>query len=154
MEKQILFSLRQVILMVGRTIENKFRDVGIDQATFQNSWFLSYIMEHSKNGENVYQKDLEKHFGITRSSVSKVINLMITKELLVKEGVDTDARLKKLVVTEKGKALLELSEGPKAATEELAVGNFTEDELNELDRLLNKILVNLSTESKERETHD
>ena len=41
-----------------------------------NGWIVRYIANQEKHGKDAYQKDLEREFGITRSTASKVILLM------------------------------------------------------------------------------
>ena len=50
--------------------------------------------------------DLEKEFDITRSTASKNVDLLVENGFIVREQVDYDARLKKLVLTEKAKEVL------------------------------------------------
>lgn len=61
---------------------------------------LRYIWEESKKRE-VFQKDIEDEFDIRRSSVTQIIQLLERDGLIVRESVQRDARLKKLVLTEK-----------------------------------------------------
>jgi DNA-binding MarR family transcriptional regulator len=72
----------------------------IERITGSNGWIIGYL-SHNEN-RDVYQKDIEKEFSITRSTVSKVVNLMEQKEIIRRVSVEGDARLKKLVLTEKG----------------------------------------------------
>lgn len=61
---------------------------------------LRYIWEESKKRE-VFQKDIEDEFDIRRSSVTQIIKLLERDGLIVRESVQRDARLKKLILTEK-----------------------------------------------------
>ena len=61
---------------------------------------LQYIWEESEKRE-VFQKDIEDEFDIRRSSVTQIIQLLARVGLIVRESVQRDARLKKLVLTEK-----------------------------------------------------
>lgn len=61
---------------------------------------LQYIWEESEKRE-VFQKDIEDEFDIRRSSVTQIIKLLERDGLIVRESVQRDARLKKLVLTEK-----------------------------------------------------
>ena len=61
---------------------------------------LHYICEESEKRE-VFQKDIEDEFDIRRSSVTQIIQLLERDGLIVRESVQRDARLKKLVLTEK-----------------------------------------------------
>lgn len=61
---------------------------------------LQYIWEESEKRE-VFQKDIEDEFDIRRSSVTQIIQLLERDGLIVRESVQRDARLKKLILTEK-----------------------------------------------------
>ena len=62
---------------------------------------LGYILEHCRKGP-VFQKDVEDAFGLSRSTATGILQLMEKNELLTRESVPWDARLKSLVPTEKG----------------------------------------------------
>jgi len=66
---------------------------GQESITGQNGWVICYLMENEKRGCEVFQKDLEKKFGIRRSTVSNIIDLMEKKSLLTRTSADGDARL-------------------------------------------------------------
>ena len=73
----------------------------LDNLTCSNKWIMGYLFDAEEEGRDVFQRDLEQNFGITRSTVSKVLSLLEKKELIRRESVSHDARLKKLVLTEK-----------------------------------------------------
>ena len=77
----------------------------LDNLTCSNKWIMGYLFEAEEEGRDVFQRDLEQNFGITRSTVSKVLKLLEKKELIKRESVSHDARLKKLVLTEKSREL-------------------------------------------------
>ena len=62
---------------------------------------IQYISEESEKRE-VFQKDIEDTFCVRRSSVTQIIQLLERDGFIIRESVERDARLKKLVVTEKG----------------------------------------------------
>lgn len=70
----------------------------------RNFWILRYLNEH--RDRDVFQKDLENAFKIRRSTVSKTVELMEQKQLLIRESVNGDARMKKLRLTSKADAVL------------------------------------------------
>jgi len=74
----------------------------IDEVSATNGFILMYIYDSK---EDVFQKDIENHFGMTRSTASRVISLMEQKNLLTRESVLNDHRLKKLTLTDKSKPL-------------------------------------------------
>ena len=71
----------------------------------RNFWILRYLEDH--RGENVFQKDLENVFKIRRSTISKTVELMEQKQLVVRVSVNGDARMKKLCLTPKADQVLE-----------------------------------------------
>ena len=73
----------------------------LDNLTCSNKWIIGYLFDAEEEGRDVFQRDLEQNFGITRSTVSKVLSLLEKKELIKRESVSHDARLRKLVLTEK-----------------------------------------------------
>lgn len=77
----------------------------LDNLTCSNKWIMGYLFDAEEEGRDVFQRDLESNFGITRSTVSKVLALLEKKELIRRESVSHDARLKKLVLTEKSRKL-------------------------------------------------
>lgn len=83
--------------MIGRLISSLCETDGL---TRMQSWIIGYLYEH--DGENIFQKDLESQFRIARSTATGILQLMEKRGFLRREPVSTDARLKRLVLTEKG----------------------------------------------------
>lgn len=77
----------------------------LDNLTCSNKWIIGYLFDAEEEGRDVFQRDLEQNFGITRSTVSKVLSLLEKKELIKRESVSHDARLRKLVLTENSREL-------------------------------------------------
>lgn len=96
--KQIVgYEIHTLDNMIGRIIKLLIEKNGITQ---MQSWIINYLYENP--GEDVFQKDLESQFRIARSTATGILKLMEKKELLRREPVPSDARLKRLVLTEKG----------------------------------------------------
>ena len=105
--------------------------------TGRNFWVLRYLQEH--DGEKVYQKDLEAEFKIRRSTISKMVDLMEQKGLLVRESVGADARLKSLSLTELAREVLKtVFQGVQEMENEVRDA-FTADEYQTLKDLLEKL---------------
>lgn len=114
----------------------------IATATGNNEWIIGYL---SKNADHdIYQKDLENHFTIARSTVSKVLRLMEQKGLILRESVPCDARLKKIVLTKKAKEINELMKEDAERVEQTLTAGFTKKEIETLDSYLNRMKENIS----------
>ncbi len=62
-------------------------------------WIMGYLYENQ--GKDVFQRDLQNHFSVRRSTVTGILQLMEKNGLIVRRAVDWDARLKKLELTPK-----------------------------------------------------
>lgn len=114
----------------------------VETITGNNGWIIGYL---SKNTDkDIYQKDLEKHFTITRSTASKVLRLMEQKELIQKQSVDHDARLKKIVLTEKASKITGLMKEDGERMEQTLTRGFTNEELDMLYSYIQRMKENIS----------
>jgi len=52
---------------------------------------------------DVFQRDIEREFRIRKSSVTSIVQLLEKNGYLTRESVNEDARLKKIVLTDKGR---------------------------------------------------
>ena len=100
------FEVRRLDHVFARNLEAKVREKGIDELTLMHGWIIRYLIENQD--KDIYQKDIEKHCSIGRSTVTNILQLMEKKGLIRREAVPNDARLKKVMLTQKG---LESHEG-------------------------------------------
>ncbi len=97
-----------------------------DRITRMNIWIIDYI--YDKRGEDVFQKDIERKMSITRSTASKIIDLMVQKKLVERSAVEYDARLKKLTLTPKALKLRDEMEKNSKKVYEKVMAGFSEEE--------------------------
>lgn len=132
---------------IDHLIAAESRDPADGALTGRNFWVLRYLEDHE--GENIFQKDLESAFKIRRSTVSRMVELMEQKELLTRESVSGDARLKRLALTPKAKRLLTVvSNGVERMETELRE-RFTPSEYVSLLSLLERLSDILETREAE-----
>lgn len=62
---------------------------------------LIFVFQESSK-RDIFQRDIEEEFDIRRSSVTSVLTLMEKNELINRVSVSEDARLKRLILTDKG----------------------------------------------------
>ena len=112
-----------------------------DEITGTNMRIIRFL----KNNEHrdVYQKDVEKEFGITRSTASRVLVLMEEKGLVQRLSVDHDARLKKLVLTEKSARMGEEMRMVGEQTDARLLTGFTEEEKEQLYSFIDRMVENM-----------
>lgn len=73
--------------------------LGLDPVTNVNGWAIGYLYDNQDR--DIFQKDFEDHFSIRRSTASNILKTMEQKGFIERVSVETDARLKKIVLTEK-----------------------------------------------------
>ena len=134
--------IRALDNQIKRLIDSKIQKSAFCRLTGSNGWIIDYIRK--KSPKPVYQKDLEAEFNITRSTASKVLNLMEEKGFIVRESVPEDARLKKLVLTPEA---IEISKGMEAdrdAIERQITKGFSEKELQQFYSYIERIRKNVT----------
>ena len=75
-EKSICFSLKRVNHIVERGIHTSLAAAGFDEITNMHGWILGFLYHAQRP---VYQKDIESNFGIARSTVTNILQLMEKK---------------------------------------------------------------------------
>ena len=65
---------------------------------------LGFLMQETESGKQIYQRDLEARFHTNRSSITTMLQGMEQDGFITRSAVAKDARLKRLVATEKGRA--------------------------------------------------
>ncbi len=143
MEKmRIGLELRSLNNMIRRYFEFSSHKNEIETITGNNGWIIGYLADNAD--KDIFQKDLEDHFTITRSTASKVLTLMEQKGLIQRQAVAQDARLKKLVLTEKAWKIKGLMREDAERMERTLTNGFTEEEVETLYSYLQRMRTNIS----------
>ena len=129
--------LRRVDNLIFRKINQFARANGVEQATPMHGWIIEYLYRH--RDEQVFQRDIEREFSITRSTVTNILQLMERKGYIRRQSVPQDARLKQLVLTEEGVLFHEKTILSFHQTDDYVAGLLTEEENAQLLQLLNKL---------------
>lgn len=141
MEYQTMLALRRVNTGIRRQIDAFRSRDGLDVAAGVNGWVLGYLAEHEH--EDVYQRDLEKELGLCRSTVSKLVASLEKSEMLERSRVASDDRLKKLILTDNGRACTEQIREECQQLEALLMRGFTPEETAQMRLYLTRMQQNL-----------
>ena len=98
-EKEVSFITRKLANLIKRDVEKSCNKLGFERVKGVNGWAIAYFYEN--RGNNIFQKDFEEKFSIRRSTASVILKNMEQKGLIMRVSVESDARLKKIVLTEK-----------------------------------------------------
>ncbi|MBO5070438.1 MAG: MarR family transcriptional regulator [Roseburia sp.] len=137
------YKIRLIHNGIHKRMEAK-RSANGDNLTGMQRWLIGYLNDHED--EDIYQKDIEAAFSVSRATASNMLSVMERNGLLERVSVEKDARLKKLMLTDKAKNMLHAADLHVAETENLLMQGFTKAEVAQLMGYLDRILQNLGTE--------
>ena len=140
-QRKLAKELHRLDIAVGRKLHQESDVKQLEDVTCTNLRIIRFLNEHSDR--EVYQRDLEKEFGITRSTASRVLMLMEQKGLIERHSVKKDARLKKLVLTEKSRAISASFIGSGRRMDQLLLEGFSPEETGLLFSFLDRMLENV-----------
>jgi len=98
--RNILFELKSLNQLIKREVDIRVKEEIPEGATGPQGMILDYLYRHME--DEIFQKDIAEEFSIRNSSVTSIISTLENNGYLTRESVSTDARLKKIVITEKG----------------------------------------------------
>ena len=142
-EKHIGMEIRSLGNLTMRFMDKYSHREKVDAATGTNGWILRFLAESEKEGKDVFQRDIEKKFCVTRSTVSKVLTLMEQKGFIERRIIRGDARLRKIVMTEKAHELHKLMENDCTVMEKAIENGLTPEEMETFYAITAKIKNNL-----------
>lgn len=106
---------------------------------------LDYILLESEK-HNVYQKAIEKEFGLRPSTATEVLKNLEEEGLIVRVPDEDDARYKKIVFTEKAEEIRGVLRSEIEKTEDLLLRGITSEEQALFMKITEKMLENLEEE--------
>lgn len=133
--------LRSLNNRIMRFMDSQSNKSNVDAITGTNGWIIGFLARN--RDRDIFQRDLEQEFGITRSTASKVVNLMVKKDLIRRESVPQDARLKKLILTPKALEVSEMMRADGKKLEETLTRGFSKEELENLYAYIERMKQNI-----------
>ncbi len=112
-----------------------------DRLTGMHGYLIRYLYENQER--DVFQRDIEKAFSISRSTVTVTLQLMEKNGLIQRESVAQDARLKRIVLTQKAKDLHCQIESDIAGFEEMLARGISEEDQEAFLRVAKQMRKNL-----------
>lgn len=115
-------------------------------ATGGNTHIIVYLERHE--GRDIFQYDIEQRFSITRSTASRVLSLMEKKGLIERRSVDYDARLRKIVLTDKARAISQTLRDNASSMEQVLLDGLDAEDVRRLLDVLGRMKNNLAATGK------
>lgn len=138
-------------LLTRRSVEKNFL-TPTETLTRANTLIIKYLVNNS--GKDIFQKDVENKFGITKSTASTVLKHMEEKGFIKRKSINKDARYKKLIPTKKAEEIHAQTENVLLADQHLLLYNFTSEELTSFKNLLTKLKSNIKEINEKEKLYD
>jgi DNA-binding MarR family transcriptional regulator len=133
----VLYTIEQTIKeyrkICQKNIEKIVSDITVDQCLV-----LIILNENSK----ISQIEIARLIFKDNASVTRIIELMVKKDYLIREMNEIDKRKSKLVITEKGKKTIVLLTPVFKLNRKTALDGLSLEEIELLDKILRKIISN------------
>lgn len=114
-----------------------------DDLTIMQKHVLKFVLLESVH-RDLYQKDIEEEFQIRKSTVTGILQLMEKHGYIRRESVEKDARLKRIVPTQKAEELRPSILGHIQKTEILLMNGISEEDVLICKKVLCQMCRNLS----------
>lgn len=112
-----------------------------ERLTGMHGWVLGFLYDN--RDRDIFQKDLENIIETRKSSITNMLQTMEQNGLIVRQSVDKDARLKKIVLTQKGIDLQSRIKYTLNNFEENLKEGISNEEIEVFYKVLEKINKNL-----------
>lgn len=124
---------------IGSKIQKAVKTTGITEVQGQ---VIGYVFENGRRGD-IYQKDIEEHMSIRRSTATIILQRMEKADLITREVSAEDARLKAIRLTSKAKTIMPKAKAEVLKAERQARNGLTDQELATFFRVIDKISLNI-----------
>lgn len=136
----VLYTIEQTIKEYRKISQKNISKI-VSDITVDQGLVLLILNENS----NYSQKEIASLIFKDNASITRIIELMVKKDYLVRKVNEQDRRKFNLEITEKGRNTVELLSPAIKLNRTTALHGLSENEIELLDTLLNKIITNCKT---------
>lgn len=131
--------------LVKRYFDHNTDKAQFEKLTGAHGWAIGYFY-HNRD-RDIFQRDFEKQCDVRRSSATEMLKRMEKNGMIRRVGVDYDARLKKIVLTEKAIEIQKTLEDKFEQLEKKLSKDISAEELETFFTVLSKIRNNIEEDS-------
>ncbi len=141
MKRRIGFEINHCARIIRRYMDTNTVKSHVDEMTGTHGWAVGYF--YKNRDRDIFQKDFEKEFDIRRSTASNILALMEKNGLIIRQSVEQDARLKKIVLTQKAVDIHRKVESAFQKMEEDISQGISDEEMEAFLKTVDKIKNNI-----------
>ena len=140
MDKYIGYFSRKLSRYIKHTMFHRIGDVTNHQVTHIQARVLGYLSWMEEENKVVYQKDIEEFLSVSKSTASELVSNLEKNEYISRVKEETDGRVRKIVLLEKGKYTNKLiGETIKNFEEELS-SKLPKEEVEQFYSIVEKLI--------------
>lgn len=128
----------RIARLLQREINESVLPAGVTRQQYQ---ILSYIYRQEKD---VFQRDVEAYFSMPRSTVSGLMKELEAAGLIRRCQVESDSRLKRLVLTDKGLGVCRMVRKGMVDLNQQLTGGISDEEFSVFWQVADKMRANLA----------
>ena len=137
------FYIKKINNHIEREFHSLYKKANIHSYSLMNMQIVNFLYNMEKVNEHIFQKDIEEEFFINKATASKMLSLMEEKELIKRVSLETDARLKKIILMEKGRNLQKKSKELIISLEKKLQKDISLQDIEIFKSLCKKIIKNM-----------
>lgn len=141
-EDKVIFQCKSLVKQIERYLATSFQTLQelMPNPTISQLRVIGYILS---NPNVTYQKDLENALNIRRATVSGILHTMEKNKLIIRESVDDDGRVKKIILTASATKVFKAHIQQLNELEKLLLKNISSEDLNTFYKVLKQMKDNL-----------
>ena len=138
---RVVYELRSISNLIKRCIYKSSVNAKCDQFSETQGMIINYLSNNKD--KDIFQRDIEEIFTIRRSTVTGILQSMEKNNLIKRENVSYDARLKKIVLTEFGEKInIHIIKAMDDFEDKITKG-IPDEELDKFVEIINKLKKNI-----------
>ncbi len=142
MKTDLGFYIKKLENLLQRQTYRLYSGKNDNDYSLMNMWITDFLTDNENR--DIFPKDIEEEFFITRATTSKMLALMEKKQLIARENVPEDGRLKKIILLPQGRELQKKCIEMREKIENKLTKNLTEEEKNQFLNISKKIIGGMS----------
>ncbi len=143
-EERLLYQIKELEKMIFRALllENgTIEELSCKPLTPTQMQILEFILNHQQ--EEIFQRDLEEVLNLRRATVSGVLQTMEKNNLIERVVSEKDARVKKIILNPKAKAMFEKREKKMQELEKVVISEIDSNDLISFLNILKQMKENI-----------
>ncbi|MDV4152277.1 MarR family winged helix-turn-helix transcriptional regulator [Clostridium sp. AL.422] len=140
-KNMVIYELRSISNLIKRCIYKSAVNAKCDQFSEIQGMIINYLSNNKD--KDIFQRDIEEIFTIRRSTVTGILQSMEKNNLIKRESVPDDARLKKIVLTEFGERInIHIIKAMDDFEDKITKG-ISDEDLDKFIDIINKLKKNI-----------